>query len=528
MNRKEHLENLAVLQYLDNYREDGTGATGAEQSIYRAIGVEPIINCRGTFTIIGGSVERPEVLAAYKQASRHFVQYDELAEGVGRRLAEITGAEWGMIPDGCAAGIKHVTAACVTGGNPEKLIRIPDLTGLDKTQVIIPTYARNVYDHALRNIGVEVVMVDTPEELVRAINPKTAMIYLMTRRESEAGYPLSLEAIVAIAKPAGVPVLVDAAAEDLTIPCIHLQRGADVVVYSGGKAMCGPQGAGLLLGNKKLLTAAWQASSPHHGPNRDNKIGREEIMGMLAAVEAWVTRDHDAEWQTWLARLDHIAQRVTQIPGVTTEIRQPAGSSNRSPTLVVRWNPAALQITGEQVAEDFARNKPRIAVGSGDTEEEASIRITPSQMQPGNEETVAERIYAILREERDPQSAHLAAATVEIGGHWDLTVEYSTSTSHHHLYLQQEGNWIEGTHQSDFSSQAIVGVVEGDQVKLRSEITLPADRIPFLFAGRVANDVISGSIHLGEYLTAQFSAKRSTYEKLRKPFAIPSGPPLAT
>jgi uncharacterized pyridoxal phosphate-dependent enzyme len=519
------LENLAVLHYLDNFRE---GATADEQSIYRAIGVEPVINCRGTFTIIGGSVERPEVLAAYKQASRHFVQYDELAEGVGRRLAEITGAEWGMIPAGCAAGIKHVTAACVTGGNPEKLIRIPNLTGLDKTQVIIPTYARNVYDHALRNIGVEIKMVDTPEELARAINPKTAMIYLMTRRESEAGQPLSLEAIVEIAKPAGIPVLVDAAAENLTIPCVHLQRGADVVAYSGGKAMCGPQGAGLLLGNKKLLMAAWQASSPHHGPNRDNKIGREEIMGMLAAVEAWVTRDHDAEWQTWLARLDHIAQRVVQIPGVTTEIVQPSGRSNRSPTLVVSWNPAALHITGEQVAEDFARNKPRIAVGSDDTEDKASIRITPSQMQPGNEETVAERIYTILREERDPQPTHLAAATVEISGHWDLTVEYFTSTSHHQLYLQQEGNWIEGTHQSDFSHQAIVGVVEGDQVKLRSQVHLPGDNIPFLFAGRVADDVISGSIHLGEYLTAKFTARRSTYQKLHKTFAIPGGPPLAT
>ena len=115
---------------------------------------------------------------------------------------------------------------------------------------------------------------------------------------------------VEIAKPREIPVLVDAAAEDLTIPCIHLEKGADVVAYSGGKAICGPQGAGLLLGDKKILMSAWQASSSHHGPNRDNKIGREEIMGMLAAVEAWVTRDHAAEWQTWLSRLHHIAQRA--------------------------------------------------------------------------------------------------------------------------------------------------------------------------------------------------------------------------
>ncbi len=525
MASKEALANLSILQYLS---ESGTGEPSDERSIYRAIGVEPVINCRGTFTIIGGSVERPEALAAYKEASRHFVQYDELAEGVGRRLAEITGAEWGMITDGCAAGLKHVTAACVTGGNPEKLIRIPDLTGFDKTQVIAPTYSRNAYDHAVRNIGVEMVMVDTPEELARAINAKTAMIYLTAGRGSQKGQPLSLEAIVEIAKPAGVPVLIDAAAEDLTIPCIHLERGADVVAYSGGKAICGPQGAGLLLGNKQILMAAWQASSPHHGPNRDNKVSREEIMAMLAAVEAWVTRDHAAEWQTWLARLDHIAQRAEQVDGVTTRVEEPAGLSNHSPTLVISWDPATLHITGEQVAEDFARNKPRIAVGSGDTDEQAAIRITPSQMQPGNEEVVAERVYNILNEARNRQPVQMAPAAVDISGHWDLTVEYFTSTSHHKLFLQQEGNWIEGAHQSDFSTQEIMGTVEGDRVKLRSQVSQPGDRIPFLFSGQVSGDSMAGTIHLGEYLTAQFTATRTTYQKLRKPFMIPGGPPLAT
>ena len=164
----------------------------SDQNIYQAIGVEPIINCRGTFTIIGGSVELPEVVAAMEAASGYFVQYDELADAVGQRLAEITGADWGLIPAGCAAGLKHITAACVTGGNPEKLIRIPDLTGLDKTQVIIPRYSRNAYDHALRSIGVEIVMVETRAELERAINPRTAMIYLTTGAGSATGQPLSL------------------------------------------------------------------------------------------------------------------------------------------------------------------------------------------------------------------------------------------------------------------------------------------------------------------------------------------------
>lgn len=518
-------EELAVHRYLTSAaQEEAT----SEQSIYGAIGVDPIINCRGTFTIIGGSVELPSVQAAIKEAARHFVQYDELAMGVGQRLADLTGAEWGMIPAGCAAGLKHVTAACVTGGNPELLIRIPDLTGFAKRQVIVPRYARNPYDHALRNIGVEIIMVETAEELTQAINAQTAMIYLMACAASQPGQPLSLEVIASIAKPTGVPILVDAAAENLTIPCLHLEQGADVVAYSGGKAMCGPQGAGLLLGNKQILMAAWQASSPHHGPNRDNKIGREETMGMLAAVEAWIMRDHEAEWQRWLKTLDFIAQRVATISSVETTVEQPTGLSNRAPTLVIRWDPATLHITGEEVAEDFARKRPRIAVGSQDGDGRAAIRITPSQMQPGNEEVVAERIYQILSATRKPAAAELTPPAVDISGHWDLTVHYFTSTSHHRLYLHQEGNWITGTHQSEFTQQPVVGTVEDNQVTLRSEVQQPGDRIPFLFSGQVTDGEIAGSIFLGEYLTANFSAIRSIYQSISKPFTIPGGPPLAT
>lgn len=249
---------------------------------------------------------------------------------------------------------------------------------------------------------------------------------------------------------------------------------------------------------------------------------------MLAAVEAWVTRDHAAEWQTWLARLDHIAQRVVSIPGVETEVEQPSGLSNRTPRLVISWDPAQLHVTGEQVAEDFARNPPRIALGSDDAEGRSCIRITPSQMQPGDEEVVAERIYRFLTAERSPQPAQLAAAQVDISGHWDLTVEYFSSTSQHRLYLQQDGNWIEGTHQSEYSTQEIVGTVEGEEVKLRSQMRRPGDNIPFLFSGRIMGDTMSGSIFLGEYLTAQFRAERATHQTVHKTFAIPGGPPLAT
>ncbi|WP_411031685.1 aminotransferase class V-fold PLP-dependent enzyme [Spongiimicrobium sp. 3-5] len=542
MNRREIIKQLGVFPIagsllasesifgntLKEFAPIFPGPFSGDKTIYDSIGVVPIINCRGTFTILGGSTERPEVLKAIEAASGYFVQYDELAYGIGQRLAELTKAEWGMVSAGCAAGLKHVTAACVSGGNPEKLLRIPDLTGLEKTEVISPRYSRNVYDHGIRNIGVTMIDVDSAEELERAINPRTAMIYVNSSKHSATGEPLSLEVIHKIAKPKNIPILVDAAAENLTIPCVHLERGATVVAYSGGKAICGPQCAGLLLGDKDLLMSAWQASSPHHGPGRDNKVGKEEMLGMLAAVEAWTTRDHEAEWQTWLSWLDEISVEVLKIKGITTEVEQPKGLSNLAPRLVIKWDPEKLNITGEEIAEEVARNKPRIAIGARSKDGMTSINITPSQMRPGNAKTVADRLHGIFSQKRSPSSDKMTPAKFNVSGHWEVEMEFFTSKSTHIMFLEQDGNWIKGTHKSDFSTQEIAGMIEGDELKLRSDYRIPGDSINYWFSAKVSDDTLSGSVFLGEYLTAKFTAKRSKYKEEHKRIVIPGGPPLAT
>lgn len=506
--------------------------TGRE--IYQSIGVEPVINCRGTFTIIGASVELPEVRAAMDAAAQHFVQLDELADAVGRRLAELTGAEWGMVSSGCAAGLKHVTAACVAGGNPEKLLRIPNLTGLDKTEVVIPRSSRTVYDHSIRNIGVTIVMVDTAEELQRALNPRTAMIYLTAGSQASSG-PLSLENVARIAKPLDIPILVDAAAEVLTIPNVHLQRGATVVAYSGGKAICGPQCAGLLLGRKSLLLSAWQASSPHHGPGRDNKVGREETIGMVAAVEAWVKRDHDAEWKKWLSYLDTISRRLSPVKGVRVAVQEPTGLSNRSPVLTISWDPEKLHLTGGELAELVARSKPRIALGApggprGDKPlapgPETSVEITAWMMQPGDDKVVAERLFELLSEKRSAKPA-ARRASADLSGRWDVDVEFFSSRSRHTLSLEQKGNEIRGSHKGEFSVRDVFGSMEGNDVKLQSSERLPGDFIPFLFAGSLADNAISGQVYMGEYLGAKFKAVRHSYPDARSTILIPGGPPLA-
>jgi len=434
-----------------------------------------------------------------------------------------------MVSAGCAAGLKHVTAACVTGGNPERLTRIPDLTGFDKTEVVSPLYSRTVYDAAIRNIGVRMITVETPDALANALGPRTAMIYLTSGDPASSG-PLSLENVAKIAQAKNVPILVDAAAEVLTIPNVHLRQGATIVAYSGGKAICGPQCAGLLLGRKDLLMSAWQASAPHHGPGRDNKVGREETLGMLAAVEAWVKRDHDADWKMWLSWLDNISRRVSTIAGVKTSVREPTGLSNKSPSLTITWDPSKLHITGDEVAEELARTKPRIALGGDARGNEAttSISVTAWMMQPGDDKVVADRIYDVLSARRSPRSTNMTKPSANVSGRWDVDIEFFSSRSRHALFLEQDGNWLQGSHQGDFTVRDMVGMIEGNDVKLRSVERRPGVSVTFIFSGTVSGDTISGPIHMGEYLNAKFTAKRHTYSTERTRIVVPKGPPLAT
>ena len=503
----------------------------SETNIYRAMGVEPIINCRGSYTIIGGSIKRPKVKLALEAASTNFVQLDELAEAVGKRLAELTKSEWGMVSSGCAAGVKHITAACVTGGSPERLIRIPDLTGFEKTEVIIPRYSRQHYDHAVRNIGVKIITVSTPEELEKAINSKTAMIYLTSGTPgaaSDTGQPLSLEVIASIAKPKNIPILMDAAAESLTIPPYHLKRGADIVAYSGGKTIRGPQSAGLMLGNKNILLAAWQASAPHHGPGRDNKLDRDEIVGMVAAVEDWLERDHEGEWKRWLSWLEVISKKVTQINGISTKVIEPVNLNNKYPVLHIIWDPEKFYVTGYEIAEEVGRNKPRIALGNRDEPDgTSSIQITPGHMQAGEEKIVADRLFEVLSKKRSPKPEMKTPAT-NLSGRWDVEVHYALSTSQHSFTIEQDGNWIQGTHKGDMDTKNMVGTIDGDEVKIKSTIPIVGNIIIYLFSGKVSGDTISGDIHMGEYLTAKFTAKRNKTKLPRQKVMIPGGQPLAT
>jgi L-seryl-tRNA(Ser) seleniumtransferase len=453
-------------------------------------------------------------------ASRSFVHMDELMDAVGRRLAELTGAEWGIVTSGCAAAITNCTAAAIAGGNPERMQRLPNLAGL-KDEVIVPAYSRNVYDHAVRMLGTKLVVVRKRAELEQAFNDRTAMVYILAGPNDDG--PLGTRAIASAARARNVPVLVDAAAEILTVkPNVHLDRGATAVAYSGGKCIRGPQAAGLLLGEKRFLQAAWINSAPHHAFGRSLKVGKEEIMGMLAAVEMWVKRDHKAEWAQWESWLDHIATAVKRVDGVTAKINQPSADlSNRSPELVVEWDGAALGITGEELSNIAFDTEPRIALaragGNRPGHMASFVAVVPYQMMPGDEKVVAERLYALLS--NPPKIGPPAPAPgpegtpppVSVAGQWDLQLDFSYGLARHKLVFEQDGASLVGTHEGEFAAGDLTGTIAGHAVRFQSSLPTEGTRVSFQFTGTLESGQLYGTVALGEYGEARWTATRHRY-----------------
>ncbi|MEO5897277.1 MAG: aminotransferase class V-fold PLP-dependent enzyme, partial [Vicinamibacterales bacterium] len=446
-----------------------------QKSIYDRLGVKTLINARGTVTIVGASRTLPEVKQAMEAAARDYVQIDELMESVGRRLAELTGADWGIVTSGASAALTVAAAGCIAGGDPDRMVQLPDLTGL-KDEVIMPGYSRTAYDHAVKVVGAKVIEVANRDELEAALGPRTALVMVLAGRASQEG-PLSLSVISSLARPRRVPVLVDAAADEIVVPNPYLALGADLVAYSGGKCLRGPQCAGLLLGRKDLTQAAWINSAPHHGLGRGFKVGREEIMGMLAAVEAWVfQRDHAAEQRRWRSWLEHIAQKLRPIPGVMTEIAEPQGLSNRTPSLRVSWDMTKIPLTGFDVENLLWDGELRIAIGGAGSflpfppPMEPEIRITPYQLEAGEERVIASALHAVLS--RPPKVAHRTDAPVaDLTGQWDVEIKYVASTAHHAFAIEQKGSDLVGTHYGSFADRNLAGTLHGTDLAVRSSYT---------------------------------------------------------
>jgi L-seryl-tRNA(Ser) seleniumtransferase len=331
-----------------------TGAT-ASGEVYRRLGVRPFINARGTWTYLSGSLELPEVSRAMADAAQHFVDIFELQQAAGRKLAQLSGAESGMVTSGAAGAMAAATAGCMAGTDPNKVWQLPDTTGMKNEVVMLG--GRSAFDSAIRLAGAKLVTIGSVDDLAGALTDRTAMVYTTWLGDR-------LKAALAVTKKAGVPLLLDDAAGIPPIENLktYAQMGIDLFCFSGGKGLRGPQCSGILLGRKDLIEAALAQCSPWEGAVcRAMKVGKEEIVGVLTAVETWSTLDLAALNRQWSRRVERIAKLVETVPGVETSIKIPEGG-NSYPTLTVSWDQEAFKFTVADCDQELRAGEPRIEV----------------------------------------------------------------------------------------------------------------------------------------------------------------------
>ena len=473
--------------------------------VYTRIGVKPFINCTATLTINGGSQTFPEVISTIEQAAHFHVNLNELMEKVSARLAELLQVEWGIVTAGTAAALTHATAACLVGTDPEKMQRLPNLTGL-KDEVIMPKESRDAYDHAVRTLGVKIIEVNSADELRAAIGPHTAMIQVLGNHFGSAKF--DLKDVAPIARKAGIPILVDAAADYLIVPNPYLALGADLVAYSGGKIIRGPQSAGLLLGRRDLVRAAWANSAPHHAFGRAAKVGKENIVGMLRAVEIWrAQRDIQndfREWESWYAEM---IPQLTKVQGVRAEVKPPV-RGGPFPTLNVSWDPKQVGITTGEVGRLLLAGEPRIMTHAEG--ESHSFLIRPVALKPGDHKIVAQRLAEVLSKapRGGSEKPKLAAPSANVSGVWEVDIQYEVGSARHKVFLTASGNQLTGSHDGWAYRGDVTGEVDGDRVHFRSTLPAEAQRLSYTFSGTVSGDSMSGNLALGEYGQARWSARR--------------------
>src|ERR1051325_3924770 len=397
---------LSQIAARDLYANTVKAVAGGKPNVYSRLGVKTIINCRGTWTYLSGSLEFPEVRQAQLEAAEHFVNMLELQRAVGRRLAELTGAESGIVTSGSAGAMAASTAACMAGADDKLIWQLPDTTGL-KNEVVMAG-GRSAFDSAIRLTGAKLVLAHSPEEVANAITENTAMIYTNDLAEK-------LEQEVKIAKDRKVPILLDDAAgiPPVDNAKLYAKMGIDMYCFSGGKGLRGPQCSGLLLGRKDLIEAALLNCSPREGAVcRPMKAGKEEIIGGLTALETWLNLDEKKLYAEWNSRIDRIRKLVDTVPGVTTDSYVPA-DGNRYPTLRVKWDQQAWNYSIVDLANELRAGDPIIEVLGADNPSlvravregmpNRKVRKAPDHIElvsmtikPGEEIIVGQRLRAAL------------------------------------------------------------------------------------------------------------------------------------
>lgn len=370
-----------------------SSATAAPRStkrdLIKELGLRTFINAAGTYTTMTASLMHDEVMDAINSSSKEFIMYDEVQEKVGERIAALCHAEAAMVTAGCWSALVLGTAGVLTGMDLKKVALLPNVESFEKNEVIVQKGHNHDYIHALTNTGIRPVEVETMEQLEKAINSKTALMYFLN--ESSPHGKIMHKEWLEVAKKHNIPTIIDIAAD---IPPVENlwkfnEMGFDLVCVSGGKAIRGPQSAGLLYGKKDLIAAA-RLSAPPRGGNigRGMKVNKEEVLGMYAALDKYVNQDHDKEWKEWEARIAVIENAAKKVKGVTTEVTVPP-IANHTPALKISWDPAVVKLTRKDMQENLRKATPSIEVMSM---ADNSINITVFMLKPGQDKIVASRV----------------------------------------------------------------------------------------------------------------------------------------
>ena len=367
---------------------------GASGNVYDELGVTTVINGQGTMTVLGGSLARPEVEAVMALAGQHFCSIPDLEVAAGKRIAEMLKLPEGytaIVTSGAAAAMQSGLAGILTGDNPKFIEQLPDLTGM-KSEVIIQKSHRNPFDHQLRATGIKLVVIETTDELRKAVNPQTAMMHFSNF--ANAAGQIKVDEWVKLGKELNIPTFIDAAAD--TPPVSHLwdyaNMGYDLSAFSGGKAMRGPQCAGLLIGRKDLVANALLNNSPHEDTlGRCAKVGKEEIFGMIKALELYLKEDHEALNKEWQRRLESISAQITRIPGVTTAYSVP-DVANHVPHMDIKWDASRISLDPKDASKQLRSGTPSIVLESNPN----GLAMNSFMLQPGEEKIIAEHLVQLF------------------------------------------------------------------------------------------------------------------------------------
>ena len=372
----------------------GFGSTG---NVYEELGVTAVINGQGTMTVLGGSLPRPEVEEVMVLGGQHFVSIVELEVAAGKRITEMLKLPEGydaLVTAGAAAAMQSGLAGILTGDNPTLIRQIPDLTDM-KSEVIIQKTHRNPFDHQLRTTGVKLIVVETADDVRRAINPQTAMMHFSNFADDDG--QIKVEEWVKLAHEHNLPAFIDAAADTPPVSRLwdYANMGYDLIAFSGGKAIRGPQCAGLLIGKKDLIAYALLNNSPHEDTiGRSQKVGKEEIVGMIKALELYLQEDQGTLNKEWQRRLEHISGQVTKVPGVTTSFPK-LEIANHVPHLQIQWDEKRLPMTPREVAKALRDGKPSIALSTGEHGE--ALSMNSFMLQPGEEKIIASELVKLFK-----------------------------------------------------------------------------------------------------------------------------------